>query len=53
MGARIHESVIGTRGVYAFHIKGEMYHRIGSLLSHHNAQPRFCQLYIYDTANQL
>jgi hypothetical protein len=53
MGARIHESVTGTRGVYAFCIKGEMYHRIGSLLPQHNAQPRFCQLYIYDTANQL
>jgi hypothetical protein len=26
MGARIHESVIGTRGVYAFRIQGEMYH---------------------------
>jgi hypothetical protein len=31
-GARIHESVTGMRGVYAFHIQGEMYHRIGSLL---------------------
>jgi hypothetical protein len=52
-GARIHESVTGTRGVYAFRIQGEMYHRIGSLLPQHDAQPRFCQLYIYDIANQL
>jgi len=52
-GARIHESVTGTRGVYAFHIQGEMYHRIGSLLPQHDAQPRFYQLYIYDTTNQL
>jgi hypothetical protein len=51
--ARIHESVTGMRGVYAFHIQGEMYHRIGSLLPQHDAQPQFCQLYIYDTANQL
>ncbi|KAH8939712.1 hypothetical protein BDL97_15G050400 [Sphagnum fallax] len=52
-GARIHESVTGTRGVYAFRIQGEMYHRIGSLLPQHDVQPQFCQLYIYDTANQL
>ncbi|KAH8943532.1 hypothetical protein BDL97_13G057100 [Sphagnum fallax] len=52
-GARIQESVIGTRSVYAFRIQGEMYHRIGSLLPQHDAQPRFCQLYIYDTTNQL
>jgi hypothetical protein len=52
-GARIHESVTGTRGVYAFRIQGEIYHRIGSLLPQHDAQPRFCQLYIYDTTNQL
>ncbi len=52
-GARIHESVTGTRGVYAFRIQGEMYHRIGSLLPQHDAQPQFCQLYIYDTTNQL
>ncbi len=31
-GARIHESVTSTRGVYVFRIQGEMYHRIGSLL---------------------
>jgi len=30
-----------------------MYHRISLLLPQHDAQPRFCQLYIYDTANQL
>jgi hypothetical protein len=30
-----------------------MYHRIGSLLPQHDAQPQFCQLYIYDTTNQL
>jgi hypothetical protein len=52
-GARIQESVIGTRSVYAFRIQGEMYHRISSLLPQHDAQPRFCQLYIYDTTNQL
>jgi len=52
-GARIHESVTGTRSVYAFRIQGKMYHRIGSLLPQHDAQPRFCQLYIYDTTNQL
>jgi hypothetical protein len=52
-GARIHESVTGTRGVYAFRIQGEIYHRIRSLLPQHDAQPRFCQLYIYDITNQL
>jgi hypothetical protein len=30
-----------------------MYHQIGLLLPQHDVQPRFCQLYIYDTINQL
>jgi hypothetical protein len=53
MGAKIHESVTGTKCVYAFRIQGEIYHRIRSLLPQHDAQPQFCQLYIYDTTNQL
>jgi hypothetical protein len=52
-GGKIHESGTSTRGVYAFRIQGEMYHQIGSLLPQHDAQPQFCKLYIYDTANQL
>ncbi|CAG8741012.1 17716_t:CDS:2, partial [Cetraspora pellucida] len=35
MGAKLDYSVTGTSGIYNFHIHGEMYHSIGSLLPNH------------------
>ncbi|XP_035830079.1 uncharacterized protein LOC118479584 [Helianthus annuus] len=34
-------------------ISGENYHAIGSLLPENGGKPKFCQLYIYDTENEL
>ena len=53
MGARVDQSVVGTRGVYNFRIHGEVYHQIGSLLPDSNTMPAFSQIYIYDTEEQL
>ncbi|CAG8465669.1 4455_t:CDS:2 [Cetraspora pellucida] len=53
IGAKIDKNVIGTQGPYIYCIHGEMYHRIGSLLSQPitNA-PLFAQMYVFDTANK-
>ncbi|GJV12263.1 hypothetical protein Tco_1353804 [Tanacetum coccineum] len=47
-GARIDESINHGRAPYVFKISGEIYHWIGSL-----CPPRFLQLYIYDTQNEV
>ena len=49
LGANIDYSVYGPSGVYTFRIKGELIHRIGSLLPVSNQKPRFSQIYIYDS----
>lgn len=36
-----------------FVISGQNYHRIGSLLLADEQAPKFCQLYTYDTENEL
>jgi hypothetical protein len=35
--------------IYTFHIKGALYHRIGSLLPAEGEQPKFAQIYIADS----
>ena len=53
MGAKIDRQVTGTSGVYTFHIHGEIYHRIGTLLPDPEIQPQFAQIYIYDTDHEI
>jgi len=36
-----------------FILSGQNYHRIGSLLLEHGSKPKFAQLYIYDTENEM
>ncbi|KAI3655878.1 hypothetical protein MP638_004166, partial [Amoeboaphelidium occidentale] len=50
-GVQVDERV--QRGVYNFRIHGEMYHRIGNFLPEHEEQPKFHQIYIYDSIEQL
>ena len=42
-------------GVYCFRIRGEIYHSIGTILPNEslNEQPRFAQICIYDTENEI
>jgi len=48
LGADVDERFQG-HGVSNFRVHGQMYHRIGSLLPEDGQQPKFAQLYIYDT----
>jgi hypothetical protein len=42
-------SVWGPMGVHTFRIKGNLYHRIGSLLPAEGEQPKFAQIYVMDS----
>ncbi|GJV57427.1 hypothetical protein Tco_1458432, partial [Tanacetum coccineum] len=53
IGARIDDSVNIGRGPYVFKILGQLYHWIGSLCPPEGEPPRFLQLYIYDTDNEI
>jgi hypothetical protein len=53
MGANIDNSVNDGRGPPLFKIYGQVHHRIGSLLPPDGSPPKFIQLYIYDTANEV
>jgi hypothetical protein len=53
IGAKIDQQITGTSGIYTFRIHGEMYHRIGTLLPDPEIQPRFAQIYIYDTDHEI
>nr|GEV65137.1 DNA helicase [Tanacetum cinerariifolium] len=52
-GAKINESINASRGPYVFKVSGQIYHLIGSLCPPPGEAPRFLQLYIYDTGNEV
>nr|GFB70652.1 helitron helicase-like domain-containing protein [Tanacetum cinerariifolium] len=52
-GAKIDDSVNKGRGPYVFKILGQIYHWIGSLFPEEGHHPRFLQLYVYDTHDEL
>ena len=52
-GAKIDNSINSTRGPYTFRINGQNYHLIGSLLPAQGEQPKFAQLYFFDTHNEV
>lgn len=52
-GAQIDTKVLKGKGPYTFRIHGQNYHLIGSLLPEENTKPKYAQLYIYDTSNEL
>jgi len=53
MGATIDKTKNNGKAPPVFVLNGENYHQIGSLLPKDGEQPRFAQLYIYDTDNEL
>ncbi|KAL3651616.1 hypothetical protein CASFOL_004618 [Castilleja foliolosa] len=52
-GARIDDAVNDGRGPYVFKVSGQVSHWIGSICPPSNEGPRFLQLYIYDTDNEV
>ncbi|KAH9620971.1 hypothetical protein KSS87_023892 [Heliosperma pusillum] len=53
MGGKIDHSINQGRGPYTFRMGGQNVHRIGSLLPSPQTTPKFCQLYIYDTEEEI
>jgi hypothetical protein len=53
MGAHIDRSMNDGRGPPVFKICVQVHHRIGSLIPAPGEPPKFIQLYIYDTANEV
>jgi hypothetical protein len=53
MGARVDNSVNDGCGPPVFKISGQVHHRICSLLPLNDETPKFLQLYIYDTSNEV
>nr|GEW77692.1 DNA helicase [Tanacetum cinerariifolium] len=53
LGACVDESINNGHGPYVFKISGQLYHWIGSLCPVEGERPRFLQLYIYDTDNDV
>nr|GFA44538.1 ribonuclease H-like domain-containing protein [Tanacetum cinerariifolium] len=53
LGSRIDHSTNVGKGLYTFFINGQNYHRIGSLLPKEGTQPRYAQLWFFDTHNEI
>ncbi|GKF53833.1 hypothetical protein Tco_0160743 [Tanacetum coccineum] len=53
LGANVDNSINNGKGPYVFRISGQLYHWTGSMYPDEGAAPRFLQLYIYDTANEV
>ncbi|CAI9279766.1 unnamed protein product [Lactuca saligna] len=52
-GANVDEDVNDNRGTYVFKISGQISHKIGSLCPDPIKGPRFLQLYLFDTGNEV
>ncbi|GAU19177.1 hypothetical protein TSUD_198580 [Trifolium subterraneum] len=53
MGAKIDRAVNFRPGSYVYKISGQNYHRIGGLIPSDGKPPKFAQLYVYDTENEI
>jgi hypothetical protein len=53
MGGKVDSSVNKGRGPSMFRLRGQNYHSLGSLLPNDGSKPKFSQLYIYDTDNEV
>ncbi|KAL7590601.1 hypothetical protein Lser_V15G37887 [Lactuca serriola] len=53
MGDKVDSSINRGNTPYIFKLNGQNYHSIRSLLPTHGSRPKFCQLYIYDTENEI
>jgi len=53
IGIRLDKSINDSRGPPTIRIQGQPCHRIGSLLLIPGKEPKFAQLYIFDTENEV
>ncbi|KAK1365083.1 hypothetical protein POM88_040644 [Heracleum sosnowskyi] len=52
-GGNIDHSVNNGGGPYVYRLNGQNHHVFGSLIPNDGETPKFCQLYIYDTENEV
>ncbi|CAA0408791.1 unnamed protein product [Arabidopsis thaliana] len=52
-GAKVDESINNKPGPYTYRVHGQNCHRLGSLLPTPGEQPKYSQMYIFDTANEV
>lgn len=52
-GGIVDKDINKGHGPYVFRMHGQNYHHIGTLLPEEGAKPRWAQLYIYDTDNEV
>ncbi|XP_074342032.1 uncharacterized protein LOC141679429 [Apium graveolens] len=52
-GGKIDNSINRGSSPYYFRLQGQNYHLVGSLVPLDGSSPKFCQLYIYDTQNEV
>lgn len=53
LGGKVDSLTNDRRGPYNFRIHGQNYHKLGSLVPPNGHMPKFSQLYIYDTENEI
>ncbi|XP_071714219.1 uncharacterized protein [Rutidosis leptorrhynchoides] len=53
IGGKLDYKVNSGNAPFVYRMHGQNYHLCGSLLPQHGQDPRFCQLYIYDTHNEV
>ncbi|OMO58886.1 DNA helicase [Corchorus capsularis] len=53
IGAKIDYEINKKPGPYIFRINGQTHHKMGSLLPLDGEHPKFAQLYVYDTQNEI
>nr|XP_043639442.1 uncharacterized protein LOC122610526 [Erigeron canadensis] len=53
MGGKVNQGPLKGRGPYVFRLQGQNFHRMGSLLAGPGEEPKFSQLYIIDSENEL
>ncbi|CAN6842539.1 unnamed protein product [Brassica oleracea] len=53
LGGKIDHSINNGRGPFVFQMSGENYHRIGDIVPEPGQAPKFSQLYIIDTLNEI
>ncbi|XP_012828257.1 PREDICTED: uncharacterized protein LOC105949497 [Erythranthe guttata] len=52
-GGKVQTSINNGSGPYTFLLHGQNYHLLGSLLPEEGTRPKFAQLYIFDTENEI
>ena len=52
-GIKLDKTINNSRGPPTIRIQGQPCHRIGSLLPMPDKKPKFAQLYIFDTENEV